>query len=322
LHIERAFRHLTQGQDEHDDQAFEGSIKEAYRVLAGKNPERKTPHEIESYLAQNNLFRSRVLAQFTAYRTEWRNPAAHDYTLSFDGSEAFVAIATVSAFASVLIDQIAERLAYNQVVQKAEVHGHIPQKDDDEPARLMDVLVYYLMLFNRTSRSLPILTDEQLVGSVRGFLSGLPPLFQVTAQATIAKGREEQVDLLVSHGDEQVMIVLKRSNTRGAVRQGVLRLEHAIAVSGIRHAILYCYHPSGVPTHRTRPFMNGEVSLIVPVVKDDETALRSELDAASEEGSRGTLGETPQNQGLESQGENDSGRVAGPDGGSPRPANA
>ena len=53
LHVETAVAHLQRGQDTSDDtaftdaiyrtnQAFEGSLKEAYRVLAGKKPKKKT----------------------------------------------------------------------------------------------------------------------------------------------------------------------------------------------------------------------------------------------------------------------------------------
>src|SRR5689334_21146934 len=94
-HIETAFRHLSRGLNSDDDaaftdaiyrtnQAFEGSVKEAYRVLAKQEPERKTPFEIEGYLETTDVFRSRVLEQLTTYRTRWRNPSAHDYKLDFD----------------------------------------------------------------------------------------------------------------------------------------------------------------------------------------------------------------------------------------------
>jgi hypothetical protein len=59
LHIETAFRHLSRGQETDDDtaftdaiyrtnQAFEGSIKEAYRVLAAQDPAKKRPFDIET----------------------------------------------------------------------------------------------------------------------------------------------------------------------------------------------------------------------------------------------------------------------------------
>lgn len=49
-------------------------VKEAYRVLAGKDPSRIAPHKIEEFLGQADLLRKKVLDQFARYRTEWRNP--------------------------------------------------------------------------------------------------------------------------------------------------------------------------------------------------------------------------------------------------------
>ena len=98
-HIEIAFKHLARGQElgkqtaftdaiYRTNQAFEGSIKEAYRVLAGKDPGEVKPFEIEKYLEGNNVFRQRVLKQFSGYRREWRNPSTHDHILDFDEHEA------------------------------------------------------------------------------------------------------------------------------------------------------------------------------------------------------------------------------------------
>ena len=97
LHIETAFGHLSRGQSAKDDtaftdvvyrtnQAFEGSVKEAYRVPQERTG-RIAPDDIERYLETNKVFRPRVLSQFKNYRTEWRNPSTHDYKLDFDDSE-------------------------------------------------------------------------------------------------------------------------------------------------------------------------------------------------------------------------------------------
>ncbi len=102
-HVEVAAKHLARGQSTDDEtaftdaiyrtnQAFEGSLKEAYRVLASKDPTGVRPFDIENYFQQQSILRPRVLAQFTTYRTEWRNPSAHDYRLEFDEDEALLAI--------------------------------------------------------------------------------------------------------------------------------------------------------------------------------------------------------------------------------------
>jgi len=89
-HIEVAESHLERGKATSEEtaftdaiyrtnQAFEGSLKEAYRVLTGKNPAKETTNKIEQYLQEQNVLRHRVLAQLTNYRREWRNPSTHDY---------------------------------------------------------------------------------------------------------------------------------------------------------------------------------------------------------------------------------------------------
>ena len=65
-HIEVAGNHLERGRLSPEEtaftdaiyrtnQAFEGSLKEAFRVLAAKDPARETPNSIETYLQKENL---------------------------------------------------------------------------------------------------------------------------------------------------------------------------------------------------------------------------------------------------------------------------
>jgi hypothetical protein len=132
LHIESAVRHFRRGQQESDEtyftdaiyrcnQAFEGSIKEAYRVLASKNPDKITPAEIESFLASGDILRKRVLDQFTNYRREWRNPSTHDYKLDFDEDEALLAIVSVAVFA-IVIRLTTSSLSYQPRQRRVPIH--------------------------------------------------------------------------------------------------------------------------------------------------------------------------------------------------------
>src|SRR4051812_28135493 len=49
------------------NQAYEGSIKEAYKVLAGLDPGKKTTSQIENYLEKNAVLKPRVLEQLRRY---------------------------------------------------------------------------------------------------------------------------------------------------------------------------------------------------------------------------------------------------------------
>jgi hypothetical protein len=69
------------------NQAFEGALKEAYRVLTGSDPSKKSPNEIEKHFESSKLLKERVLAQFATYRTDWRNKSTHDYQLFFSSQD-------------------------------------------------------------------------------------------------------------------------------------------------------------------------------------------------------------------------------------------
>ncbi|MEP9400984.1 hypothetical protein [Sphingomonas sp. VNH70] len=119
-HVKAAIRHYERDKAVDPDactdaiyrtnQAYEGSLKEAYRVLAGKDPAKVSPFDIESYLEGNGTVRPRVLTKFTRYRQDYRNPSTHDYKLDFDHDEALLAIIAVCGFANLLVHQIKSKI--------------------------------------------------------------------------------------------------------------------------------------------------------------------------------------------------------------------
>jgi hypothetical protein len=226
LHVETAFKHLARGQATADDtaftdaiyrtnQAFEGSIKEAYRVLAGRDPAHKKPAQIEDYLEREKIFRPRVLAQFTNYRREWRNPSAHDYQLDFDESEAFLAIVAVTAFAVLLIDQIDERAAFNRAIAKAEsAPASPPRPMDSMTSDLLTITSEALKFYveNLAGDTTPH-SEAQVTGSVHGFLTSAFPNFQVMTESSSRMTADTPMwrpDLLVVRGNDAVVIEVRR----------------------------------------------------------------------------------------------------------------
>lgn len=130
-HIEIAERYYHRAKAERDEHlytdviyrtnhAFEGILKEAYSTLAERSADRLSAATIEDYLLETDTLRSRLTDLLTNYRKNWRNPSTHDHQLFFSEQESFLAIVTVSAFASILLDRILEKEAYKQ---KAEEFG-------------------------------------------------------------------------------------------------------------------------------------------------------------------------------------------------------
>lgn len=256
LHIETAFRHLQRGQETQDEtaftdaiyrsnQAFEGSIKEAYRVLAGKDPDRMRPFDIEGYLEKNNVFRTRILSLFTNYRTEWRNPSTHDYKLDFDESEAFLAIVSVAAFACLLLDQIAEHLAFLAAKQEAEINKpsleqQLPKKTEPLVDRLTQALLAFAQQHQPVSSSTTAQMESQLVGAISGFLATVTPEYQVRSEEKLVTGRPERADLVIQDKEDRVVVELKRARwSRSTYYNALAQLEHYLLLSNTLGGILY-----------------------------------------------------------------------------------
>ena len=252
IHVEAAFKHLAHGQESGDEslftdaiyrtnQAFEGSIKEAYRVLAGSDSTRLRPFDIENYLEQNGVFKSRVLAQFRNYRQEWRNPSTHDYTLVFDESEAFLAIISVSAFAYLLLDEIAEKLS-SQASQaeteaaKEDLGAVVASGNED----LLDRVRTALIAFAGNQHSTPLKTEAQIIGALSGFLASLAPDLIVDTDKRLDQNTRERADLVVGDGKFNVIVELKRSKPSDAsIRAGLLQLATYMSLAKAIHAILF-----------------------------------------------------------------------------------
>lgn len=287
LHIETAFRHLSRGQETDDEtaytdaiyrtnQAFEGSIKEAYRVLAGQDPAEKRPFDIENYLEKNNIFRNRVLSQLTTYRKEWRNPSAHDYKLDFDESEAFLAIVSVSAFACLLLDQIAERLAFARSqaeaeTQKAALEASLAHTvNADLLVRVAELLNQFCAIHLPFTSSTGKESESQVIGALHGFLSSAAPELAIQTEARLDVERSFRADLLVSRGDDKVVIELKRRSRfmRQIYSNAVAQVEHYLLIGGIKNGILLFLPDAPSDMERldiTIPAINGRLVVLSPV---------------------------------------------------------
>lgn len=281
LHIETAFRHLSRGQDSNDDtaftdaiyrtnQAFEGSIKEAYRVLAAQDPAKKRPFDIENYLEKKNTFRSRVLSQLTTYRTEWRNPSTHDYKLDFDESEAFLAIVSVSAFACLLLDQIAERLSFNKSqaeaeAQKTRLAANLAETQNaDLLVRSTELLAQFCLQQLPQTASTAKQSESQVIGALHGFLSSAAPELKVQTEARLDAGKSYRADLLLTRGDEKVVVEIKRRMMNLGLENAVAQVENYLVIGGVRSGVLLFLpeQPSEM-SRQERQVAGGEARLII-----------------------------------------------------------
>lgn len=228
-HIEVAEKYLQRAKIERDthlytdviyrtNHAFEGILKEAYTTLENKNANSVTPFEIEEYLSKNAVFRDRVMELFTNYRTHWRNPSTHEYSLFFSEQEAFLAIVTVSAFVSILIDQITEKVSFRLEKERLEksastILASIKNYPNLDPVdKVAQILLKLEAELVKNIASVNEKSGAQLVGVVAGYLKSLEPELSIDFEPNIvAYGKTIKPDLLVELDKQKIILELKRT---------------------------------------------------------------------------------------------------------------
>lgn len=259
LHIDAAIRHFERAKNEPDEtlftdsvfrcnQAFEGSIKEAYRVLAGKDPSKVRPYDIEQFLEAHDLLKKKVLDQFTNYRQEWRNPATHDYTLDFDEDEALVAITSVTVFAIVLTDQIIGKVAFDTAASVAPSHDLSPAEMN---APLLDLVTDKLCEFAHShvtyAEDKRSITQQyyEFEGALAGYLSS-----ELSSLADVDVGlsnrlADMQADIVVSRGSEKVAVEVKltsgKTSAKRLIDQAVTGVSRFLQEKDVVGAIVFVY---------------------------------------------------------------------------------
>jgi hypothetical protein len=271
-HVEAAERHLKRAMDDDDaeycndvvyrtNQAFEGSLKEAYAILAQKDPTKKTPAEIEAYLDGSKVFAPRVVTLFTQYRQQWRNPSTHDHSIEFRRDEAFLAMLSVSAFAVILLDQMLERATFEK--EQAELAARPAKPMSAEP--MIDWLPLALGKFgNELASRNADLSEVELLGAVRAFLETTFPKLVVRGDVV---GSDEfgrlRPDLVVSRDGEALVLEVYRYKSLRAdfERQKTDQLRRYMRVFGTAHGVMFTYPArDAVPTGERYHKIIGDAS--------------------------------------------------------------
>jgi hypothetical protein len=281
-HIEVAYQHFSRAKKENDDsgftdsiyrtnQAFEGSIKEAYRVLTGCDPQNMRPYDIEQYLEQKEIFGERVLARFTDYRKNWRNASTHDYNLDFSEAEAFLAIVSVSAFIKLLVDQIEQRLSHEAVRREIQTQEE-PDVSGLTGANLIDRITQLFLNFARhyaaTESAIPIESESQLMGALTGFLSTVAPDLQTATGRIFRSPEPRYVDMTIAKAGELVVIEVKRGKNRALLDQGLRQLEIYMDVASTQNGILFLYSHS-TTDYIAETYESPMSSKLIQVVRAD-----------------------------------------------------
>jgi len=300
-HIVAAERHLDRARKETDDylyndviyranQAFEGMLKEAYRVLE-EDPGAMSAYEIERFFAEEKRLAPRVMDQFRRYRKEWRNPSTHDHTLLFSEQEALLAIVSVSAFARILLDQVVEEFAARDERQTTSGKGSKirSQIENYQKLSLCDKISQLLILFSDdpsvfgTEDNAVSLSESEILGRLAGFLNSVDENLLIEREKSIGGVRPLRPDMVISDQDDDVILleVWRRSEKRRGIFESRAQMIRYLQVSGLSCGVVY------VPPEHSGRIMharkNREVMGVIIVVEPDAAG---ELSARIEKTSR------------------------------------
>lgn len=228
-HIETAIAHRDRGVQSKDssafadsiyrtNQAYEGGLKEAYKVLADKNPKNKSPFEIEKYLTENRIFRPRILQQVATYRKDWRNPSTHDYKLDFDSDESLLAITSVCALTILLADQLVEKSTHDKILvssgdKKEPIVNSLEYRSSDFLHRIALVVKIFASTLVEDDQS-----ESETIGALTGLINSIVDGAKITGRFGYRNDGVSVPDLVVENEKEtiRIMIEIRREKALGA----------------------------------------------------------------------------------------------------------
>lgn len=260
-HMHRAEYYYLAGKNDSDyfndviyrsNQAFEGALKESYKLLAGKPNEeviKKSPNEIETYFIKENIFRERVLQLFKNYRQEWRNKSTHDFKLFFDESEAFLALTSVSSFVHLLLKQIQEKVAENTQEkilrdEAAKLINLRPKTTDG--AKPIEKLVSLLREFSqynekRLKDNLGI-SESEIIGHLYAYLDFIDENVHATREPSFKMGvAVYRPDFLIMVDKEKILLEVKRDKTEKnySRKSNLNQMQTYLLASGLSKGIIF-----------------------------------------------------------------------------------
>jgi hypothetical protein len=222
-------------------------LKEAYAALTGRDATTLTPHNIERHLLNQQVFTSRVLELFTNYRQRWRNPSTHDHRLLFSEQEALLAIVSVSAFATILIDQMIEAVSFRR--ERDEIEGdkqrYAGRTRDYEALPFSEQVLSMIRAFSGQLGGLEEeflkMGEAQIIGSLTAFISYMDPAIQIKRGHRIADSPHLIPDLILTKRDETVLVEIKRSGSskRKSDQAAQLQMLSYLEAGNYEHGIVY-----------------------------------------------------------------------------------
>lgn len=270
-HIEVAERYHFRAKSDRDEHlytdviyrtnhAFEGILKEAYVCLADKSSERLTPHDIEEYLLASSVLKGRVVDLLKNYRQNWRNPSTHDYQLFFSEQESFLAIVTVSALLSILLDQMLERVAYATKFKSLENAASLARDRiaNFQELPLIDKVWKILLSFTdhyiKNFAAMSAFPRHSANAQLAAFIKKVAPELTLELESEVAATDQPiRFDLMIGEAGDSVVVETReplwgdKYGEPSAYQGAIAQLSRRLYATGLKSGVVFFY--PGSPAH-------------------------------------------------------------------------
>jgi hypothetical protein len=260
-HIARAEHFLREAECIPDDQylndavyranqAFEAILKEAYKFFTDKDASRQNIFQIENYIIRKKLLNPRVTDLLKNYRTQWRNPSTHDYSLSFSQQEALVAVVSVQMFIKVLLNQIVAEIAFRNERDRAPEPGRMSHLTlEYQKLALIDKVASICIAFAKNigrDKMQPLHNHIQIEGALNAFILNVDPTIEVKSQIR-SSGQPISIktrpDYFISFNQEMMILELKVGYKKNYEEDAIYRIIQYLTVFNPKQGLIFFIQP-------------------------------------------------------------------------------
>lgn len=161
-----------------------------------------------------------------------------------------MAIVTVSSFVNILLDQIVEKLSFKSTLRRTASFIESEKQSLEHYTelsffkKLIEVLKSYSSFYVRNHESLSKYPEAELLGSLSGYVSSFEPNWTLSTNEKLEIGSSRAyIDLIVSDGQEKVIVELKRGRDYSAFYDHINTAEEQVknymSASGIECGIAF-----------------------------------------------------------------------------------
>ena len=251
-HLRRAEELYSQGLNQEENEfftesilrnnlAFEAILREAYNVYSEPSSKDKSLFEIENFFLNNNILSERIMTEFQNYRKKWRNLSTHSYSLYFDKHDALFSLTSLLGFSSILLSEILRKVIYDHELSKDQNTNSTNNPDQKLIEYVMESIVKWVKSLNHEQDYQ--LREVEITAMLKAYFenhSSVP----LNIQYDYKTETNNRIDLLISKGDEKVIIELKRNLYLSHVDRGLAQLTTYMQSIENSDGVLFFYSPN------------------------------------------------------------------------------